>query len=180
MKNTLPAIAIAALLATALPASAHITLEQQEAQAGTYYKAVLRVGHGCAGSPIREITVRLPAGVQGAKPMPKAGWTLFIQRSKLALPYQDHGKPITEDVSEITWRADGPQHYLANAHYGEFSLRGRLPQSSGPLWFKVLQVCAEGQIEWAQVPPAGTSTQGLATPAALLQVRGSTQPHSHH
>ena len=32
-------------------ALAHVTLKQQDAAAGSTYKAVLRVGHGCEGSP---------------------------------------------------------------------------------------------------------------------------------
>ena len=45
-------------------ALAHITLEQPSAEAGSYYKAVFRVGHGCDGSPTQAITVHLPPGVE--------------------------------------------------------------------------------------------------------------------
>ena len=43
-------------------ASAHVTLERQEAPVGSSYKAVLRVPHGCDGSPTTAIRVRVPAG----------------------------------------------------------------------------------------------------------------------
>ncbi|MCZ8255281.1 MAG: YcnI family protein, partial [Polaromonas sp.] len=86
----------ALFLAASLPAAAHVTLEYQVANAGSYYKGTFKVGHGCGSSPVKQIVVTIPAGVQGAKPMPKAGWTLEVSREKLAQPRQDHGKTITE------------------------------------------------------------------------------------
>ena len=88
--------ASALLLAASLPAAAHVTLEYQVANAGSYYKGSFKVGHGCGNSPVKQIVVTIPAGVQGAKPMPKAGWTLEVTREKLAQPRQDHGKAIAE------------------------------------------------------------------------------------
>jgi uncharacterized protein YcnI len=64
---------VAASLAP-VSASAHTVLEYQVATAGKSYKATFKVGHGCGASPTRQIVVDLPAGVQGAKPMPKPGW----------------------------------------------------------------------------------------------------------
>ena len=159
------------LLATA---HAHVTLEQASAPAGSYYKAVLRVGHGCAGLPTTALRVQLPAGFKGAKPMPKSGWTLSTRSEKLAQPYISHGKTVSEDVSEITWTANNHEAWLADAHYDEFVLRGQLPEQAGALWFKVLQSCEagdkSGSNDWSQIPSSGMSTQGLKTPAALLQV----------
>ena len=42
-------IATAAFGMAAMPAFAHITLERGETPVGSSYKAVFRVGHGCAG-----------------------------------------------------------------------------------------------------------------------------------
>lgn len=92
-------------LALAPAAQAHVTLEQAEAVAGTPYKAVLRVGHGCDGSATTRITASLPAGFRGAKPMPKAGWTLDVKREKLAKPYESHGRMISDDVVVVSWTA---------------------------------------------------------------------------
>lgn len=179
MKNGIQKTTVAGLLCWASVAMAHVTLEQTEAFAGTYYKAVLRVGHGCEGSATRAITVRLPAGVLGAKPMPKPGWTLDIRGQKAALPTDSLGQQATHPAAEISWRANSPADYLDDAHYGEFVLRARLPGTPGLLWFKVLQTCAEGQIDWAQVPASGRSTKDLKTPAALLEVKPG-EASAHH
>ncbi len=54
--------------------------------AGTSYRAVLRVGHGCDSSPTTAMQVSIPDGFTGAQPMPKAGWTLTTKVGKLAEP----------------------------------------------------------------------------------------------
>lgn len=138
------------LLATAGAAQAHITLEQPEAEAGKPYKAVLRVGHGCeGGAATKEIVVTLPEGLRGAKPVPKPGWTLTLS------------------PGQIRWTADSEASYLQDAWYDEFVLRATLPAEPGELWFKVRQVCTQGESNWAEVPSPGKPT---TTPAARLKV----------
>lgn len=163
-------IAACALSACATASFPHVVLGEPAALAGTSYRATLRVGHGCEGSPVTALRVMLPAGFQGAKPMPKAGWLLSVKTAKLAKPYDSHGKTITDDVSEITWTATAKEHWLPDAYYDEFVLRGGLPATAGPMWFKVMQTCEKGSIDWAEVPATGTSTKGLKFPAALLEI----------
>jgi len=163
-------IAACALLTAATVSFSHIVLSEPAALAGTSYRATLRVGHGCDGSPVTALRVTLPAGFMGAKPMPKAGWLLSVKSAKLAQSYVSHGKTITDDVTEITWTAAGKDNGLPDAYYDEFVLRGGLPSAAGPMWFKVLQTCEKGSIDWAETPAGGTSTQGLKYPAALLEI----------
>lgn len=163
-----------------LPAYSHFLLDEPAALAGRSYRASLRVGHGCEGAPTTTVTVMLPAGFKGAKPMPKVGWNLFIKRTRLDKPYTDHGRKVEEDVSEITWTASGPDFWLPDAHFDEFVLRGGLPDKAGPLWFKVVQLCSKGRHDWTEVPATGTSTKGLKSPAALLEVIDSGAPGHQH
>lgn len=165
-----PSLLLICSLLIAGSAEAHITLDQREAEAGSIYKAVLKVGHGCEGSPTKQITVQLPPGFKGAKPVPKAGWTLKLRMEKLAQPYESHGKAVTEGLAEVSWTANSEADWLQDAWYDEFVVRGTLPEQAGPLWFKVRQTCAQGEWNWAEVPAEGLSTRGLKAPAALLQV----------
>ncbi|MDC8770483.1 YcnI family copper-binding membrane protein [Roseateles albus] len=161
-------------------AQAHVTLEQPEAVAGTPYKAVLRVGHGCEGSATTRVTVTLPAGFRGAKPMPKAGWALDIKRAPLAKPYDSHGRTISDDVIELSWTAKSEDAYLQDAWYEEFILRGSLPEQPGPVWFKVRQSCVKGEWNWAELPAEGDSTKGLKAPAVrLMLLKPAAAPGSH-
>jgi periplasmic copper chaperone A len=151
----------------ALPtAQAHIVLNQKTAVAGSYYRAALRVGHGCAGSPTTAITVRLPAGVRDTKPAPKAGWTIERKVEKLAQPYVSHGRSVTEGVTEVTWRGG----ILDDAHFDEFLLQMQLPDSPGFIAFKVLQQCEQGKFDWIDAPASGGDTKGMKTPAAMLEL----------
>jgi uncharacterized protein YcnI len=182
--KALQATAACALLIASLAASSHPVLEQPNAAAGSSYRATLRIGHGCDGLATTGISVRIPAGVQGAKPVPKPGWVLAVASEALAAPYTSHGKQITADVVEISWSAASKEAALPDAYYDEFVLRATLPAAPGALWFKVIQTCEDGgrpvRKEWTQVPEEGTSTRGLALPAALLQVEPAAPPAAHH
>jgi copper(I)-binding protein len=153
---------------------AHVVLSESQAQAGSYFKASLRVGHGCNGSATTGITVTVPVGFQGAKPQPKAGWELVTRKAKLAQPYTSHGKLITEDVVELRWTATHKESALLDEHFDEFSFMSRLPDLAGPVWLKVLQTCEVGQTDWSEVPSSGTSTKGLKSPAALLMIKSDS------
>lgn len=173
-------VATGALLTGAAASFSHIVLGEPAALANTSYRATLRVGHGCGVSPTMAIQVTIPAGFKGAKPMPKAGWVLTTRLAKLDKPYDNHGKQVTDDVSEVTWTAASKNNGLPDAWYEEFVLRGGLPAEAGPMWFKVLQTCEIGSNHWAEVPASGTSTQGLKSPAALLDIiESGATGHAH-
>ncbi len=152
MKFALKLIAAHALFFCDTAVWAHVALDEPVALAGANYKAVLRVSHGCQGSPTIGITVRIPPGFQGAKPQPKPGWVLTI------------------DGGEITWTASSRENALPDAFFDEFVLRGGLPKDAQPLWFKVLQTCETGRNDWSQIPTQGVATKGLKFPAVLLEI----------
>jgi periplasmic copper chaperone A len=160
-------------------AHGHIVLAEPKAVAGSYYKATLRVGHGCNGSTTTGLTVQVPAGFQGAKPQPKFGWTVATRKAKLATPYSSHGKTVTDDVVELRWTAANKEAALPDDQFDEFAFMGRLPDSAGPMWVKVLQACENGQNDWSEIPASGASTRGLKTPAALLDIQAAPK-HDHH
>jgi uncharacterized protein YcnI len=177
---TIKSIAAYAVLAWAAPAFAHIVLENKNAPAGSSYKAVFLVGHGCQGSATTGVAVQIPAGFLGAKPYPKPGWMVSTQLGKLAQPYDSHGRQVTEDVTLVSWKAANREAALPDAFFDEFVLRGRTPEAAGPLWFKVLQTCENGSNDWREIPASGTATRGLKTPAVLLQVVPAASAHHHH
>ena len=163
-------LATACALCLGAPSFAHVVLQDGAAAANTSYRAAFRVGHGCDQQATTALRVTMPVGFNGAQPMPKAGWTVSTKTGLLPAPYESHGKKYLEGVLEITWTANGPENALPAAYYDEFVLRGTTPAKAGPLWFKVLQSCAQGAKDWAEVPENGTSTKGLKSPAALLEV----------
>ncbi len=148
-------------------ATAHITLETQEAKAGASYKGVLRVPHGCEGTATTSIRVKIPDGVVGVKPMPKPGWTLTTVVGKYPKAYSLFHRQITEGVTEIAWTAGK----LPDAWYDEFLFTGFLAgdlDTSKPLYFPVVQECERGVHRWIEIPAAGKSASDYPAPALRL------------
>ena len=147
-------------------AVAHITLEQQEAAAGSTYKAVLRVGHGCEGSPTTAIRVRIPDGVIAVKPMPKPGWQLETKRGSYAEPVEYYDDMLTEGVREIIWSGGN----LPDDLYDEFVFRVRLlkGEPGSKLYFPTVQECAAGVHRWIEIPAEGRSADDYEEPAPGL------------
>ena len=181
MKNLLRQFAVSVGLVAGIPfAQAHVVLSEPQAVAGSYYKATLRVGHGCSGSATHALIVQVPAGFQGAKPQPKAGWVIATRKAKLATPYNSHGKTVIEDVVELRWTAASKDAALPDDQFDEFAFMGRLPDQVGPLWVKMLQTCETGQNDWSETPANGTGTRGMKFPAALLDVQAAPKHEHHH
>jgi uncharacterized protein YcnI len=169
MSFTFRAAAIAAAsLVVATTALAHVTLEQQQATANSTYKAVLRVPHGCEGSPTVRVRVQIPDGMINVKPQPKPGWELTTVRAKYEKPVAgDHGSQITEGVREIAWSGGR----LLDEHYDEFVFRGQLPNKPGEVvYVPVVTECEKGVDRWIEIPAAGQNAGSLRFPAPSLRL----------
>jgi len=160
---------IAALsFASALPAVAHVTLEQREAPVGAPYKAVFRVGHGCGASPTVRLRVSIPEGVIAVKPMVKAGWRIGVTKGAYAKSYSFfHGATFSDGIKEVTWSGGR----LPDAFYDEFVLSVFIAGDLAPgrtLYFPVVQTCAQGAHNWVEVPAADKPGAPLSSPAPGL------------
>ncbi|MFG1465524.1 DUF1775 domain-containing protein [Xanthobacter sp. DSM 24535] len=166
-------VAAAALLALSGPALAHITLAEGQATSGTYYKAVLKVPHGCGEAATTGIKVSIPEGVLTVKPQPKAGWTLAVENGPYEKNYAVmHGEPVKDGVKTITWSGGN----LPNAYYDEFAFIAYLaPQAQATkLYFPVLQTCEGASADWAQIPKEGGAR--LEYPAPALKLAAAAMP----
>lgn len=164
--------AFACLWAASIPTWAHVTLERQEAPVGSSYKAVLRVPHGCSGSPTTAIRVRVPEGLIAVKPMPKPGWQLGTVTGKYPKLFKLRGAALSEGVTEISWSGGR----LLDAHYDEFVFAGTLAEELGggqTIYFPVVQECEKGVHRWIEIPtgkPSHGHGEGGADPAAALRL----------
>ena len=144
-------------------AQAHITLEGREAEVGGGYKAVFRVPHGCGESPTVKVRVRIPDGVIGAKPMPKAGWDLTTARGKYDKPYTMYHSTLIEGIREVTWTGR-----LPDDRYDEFVVSTYLADDLKPgttLYFPVVQECEDGVHRWIKIPAEGKPGADYKEPA---------------
>lgn len=157
--------AVAASVAMAAPASAHVTLEQGEAPVGAPYKAVFRVPHGCGQSPTVRLTVRIPEGVIAVKPMVKLGWQIETMRGAYERSYSYyHGATFAEGVKTVAWSGGK----LPDAFYDEFVLSVFIAGDLAPgrmLYFPVVQTCENGAHNWIEVPAPDKPDVKLNDPA---------------
>lgn len=166
-------IGVAALLVMTVlagtPASAHVTLERQEAAVGAPYKAVFRVPHGCGVSPTLKVRVRVPEGVIAAKPMPKPGWQIETVKGRYDKSYtMFHDMQVSEGVKEVAWSGR-----LADENYDEFVLSVYLTEDLVPgrmLYFPVVQECESGVHRWIEIPQEGKSAADYKEPAPGLKL----------
>ncbi len=160
--------AACALISTAC--LAHITLETRQAPAGSTYKAVLRVPHGCEGSPSVAIRVKIPEGVYNVKPMPKPGWTIETKKGKYAKTYDGgHDAKVSEGVVELSWSGGK----LPDDHYDEFVFRAALADdlpAGKSIWFPIVAECEKGVERWIEIPAEGKSRDDYRFPAAELVI----------
>jgi uncharacterized protein YcnI len=163
------ALGAALLLGAAAPAVAHATLEQGEAPAGSYYKAVVRVPHGCGGAATLKVRVRIPEGLVAVKPMPKPGWELQTVKGPYKAPYDLHGRTLAEGVQEVVWTGK-----LLDENYDEFVFQGRLTEKLQPgtiVYFPIVQECEGGRAErWIEVPEGGKTSDDYRYPAPGLRL----------
>jgi uncharacterized protein YcnI len=156
-------------------ALAQVTLETGKAPAGSTYKAVLRVGHGCEGKPTTAVRVKVPEGVINSKPMPKPGWQLATVTGKYAQAYDYYGTPMTEGVTEIAWSGG----HLPDAWYDEFTFRATLSgfAPGAVVHFPVVQECTDGAAHrWIEIPEPGRSADDYEEPAPGVTI---TEPAAH-
>ncbi len=170
-------IAATALFATLVTAAqAHVVFADTEAAPNSYFATSMRVSHGCGNSPTRSVRVEIPEGVNIARPQPKPGWRLRIERMPLATPIQSEaGHQITERVTAITWTGNLPAD-----QFEQFGIMMRLPDRVGRLHFPVVQTCASGEQRWEQIAAEGAAWGSVPRPAPVLTLVARVSAEENH
>lgn len=171
--NITGSVAAFATLMLVTPALAHISLAEPEGEAGSAYRAILVVGHGCSGDATTAIRVQVPDGFYNVKPMPKAGWELETVIGPYDKPFENHGTQLTEGVKEIIWSGGN----LPDAQFDEFTFRGTLGSdlAPGPVYFPVLQQCGDTEDAWIDTSGA----EDAEFPAPAVNVQPASGEHDH-
>lgn len=163
------ALGATALVCVGAGASAHVTLERASAVPNTSYRGVLQVNHGCKGAATTSISVTIPDGVIGVRPMPKPGWALTIERAAYKTPYRLYGETLTEGPREVTWSGGT----IPDDQYDEFVFVARVADDRVPdttLYFPVVQGCGATSSRWTEEPAPGPASARLRFPAPGVRV----------
>jgi uncharacterized protein YcnI len=167
--------AAALLLAVAAPASAHVTVNPQEAEKGGFARLAFRVPNESDTASTVKLEVVLPenAPVGSVSIMPVAGWTAQVERRKVDPPVDVHGTQVSEVVSKITWTAAAGGG-VKPGEFAEFPVSmGPLPESD-TMVFKALQTYSDNQVSrWIEEPQAGAEEPENPAPVLTL-VAGSS------
>jgi uncharacterized protein YcnI len=163
------AIAAGAIIVaiTATSAFAHISLATEETPAGSTYRALFQVPHGCDGAATTKIRIQIPEGVIAVKPQPKAGWTLETVKGAYAKTYDYFGTPTSEGVKEVIWSGGN----LPDEFYDEFLLRGTLSTdlaAGTTIYFPVIQECGTASEAWIEIPVEGQDEPALPAPGVKV------------
>ncbi len=152
-----PIIAALALLAP-FPAMAHVVAAPGEAKAGSYAAIAFRVGHACAsGDATLKLRVEIPDGVASARPQPKTGWTIDVEKT-------------ADRATAVTWTGR-----LPDDQFDDFALLMKLPAQTGEegaaaLVFPVIQTCEKGESQWTEIPDPKRPGEKLTRPAPTVRL----------
>ena len=163
------ATSFAVLIAATGIAQAHAVLEVKEVQAGSSYKGIVSITHGCKASPTIQVSIDIPEGLIGVKPMPKPGWTITTQTGPYAREYASWHGNAREGVKRIVWSGGK----LPDNFTDEFQFRGLVAKeiAAGPLYVPVIQTCETGVSNWIQIPGNNEGrSAALSEPAPSLMV----------
>ena len=148
-----PLITLLALVAAPVPALAHVVAAPGEAKAGSYSAVAFRVGHACgAGDTTLKLRVEIPDGVASARPQPKPGWTIDIEKDG-------------DRTSAVTWTGR-----LPDDQFDDFALLMKLPAQAGVLVFPALQTCEKGESQWTEIPDPERPDEKLTRPAPTVRL----------
>lgn len=161
-----PIIALLALAAGAAApslAAAHVVAAPGEAKAGSYSAIAFRVGHACAaGDATLKVRVEVPDGVASARPQPKPGWTIAIEKDG-------------DRIAAVTWTGR-----LPDDQFDDFALLMKLPalkaNEAGSLVFPTIQTCEKGESQWTEIPDPERPGEKLTRPAPTVRLTPATEP----
>lgn len=138
---------LALALAAPLAASAHITLDENTAAAGSYSLITFKVPNESATASTSTISVTLPSDTPLAyvSYVPVAGWTTELVTTTLPEPVTIGESELTQAVTQVVWTAD-PGSEIADGQLQLFPLSlGPIPDV-GSLTLPVEQTYTDGTV----------------------------------
>lgn len=178
-KIAIPALALAAVLAVAIPASAHVTAQPPEQPAGGFTVVSIRVPSE-RPEATEKVEVQFPEGITSVRTKPVDGWTAEVKMEKLDEPIDDgHGGKVTEQVDTVTFSGGE----VKDGEFQEFPLSFKLPEEGelgNMLFFPAIQTYAGGEeVAWTEKPASEDDETELERPApAVHLVEGGDDHHA--
>lgn len=172
-----PAAAAAAVtFLVAAPASAHVTVTPDVTAAGEYSVLTFNNGHGCEGSPTKQVTIQVPDGINDVTPTRQPFYDVKVTTEKLDKPIEDaHGNKLTVRDATVVYTAKTP---LPDGQRDAFEVSLQLPDKEGTLAFPVIQTCVKGETAWVEQAPEG-ATEEPENPAPSFEITKAVDEDAH-
>ncbi len=141
-----------ALVGVAGAASAHVTVSSTDAARGGFGKAVFRVPTESDTAATTKLVVTLPEKTPFAfvTAQAKPGWSVTLEKEKLAGPTKVGDFELTEAVRTVTWTATGDG--IAPSQFDEFAISGGPFPDDETMTFTAEQTYSDGEVVlWGDV-----------------------------
>ncbi|CAN5168174.1 YcnI family protein [soil metagenome] len=171
------ALAAGATLALAAPlaASAHVTIDDNTAAAGSFALITFKVPNESATESTAKVEVTLPSDTPLAyvSYVPVPGWTAELTTTTLDTPVEAEGSTITEAVTKVTWTAD-PGSEITDGQLQLFPLSvGPIPDT-GSIVLPVDQTYSDGTVvSWSE------TGEDAEHPAPVLYINDAPAADHH-
>ena len=177
MKLRVIPIAAALALMLAPAASAHVTLNPREWEAGGFARFAMRVPNERDSAATTRVTLKFPEQVLSASFQPIDGWRRSVKMVKLDEPIEIEGEQVAERIDTVTWSGGR----VEPGEFQEFGVSFQTPEEPGSeLAFPAVQRYSNGEVvRWigpadsdepapvvAILEPAAEEGAAAATPAA--------------
>jgi uncharacterized protein len=170
--------ATTALLALPALASAHVTVQPDEAAAGSYAVVDVRVPNEKDDRGTTKVELQLPPGVSYAAYQPVPNWTVKVTRRTPAMAFSVEGEPVAQEIDTITWTGKGRDGVIAPGEFLQFPVSMRVPDGAEgtKLPFKALQTYEGGEVvRWI-----GAEGSDLPAPTLTLDEAEDEGDGGHH
>jgi uncharacterized protein YcnI len=189
------ALIVAAVVGTAISASAHVGVHPDVTNAGEGAQLTFRVPDESDTASTIKLVITLPQDRPftdvSTKPMP--GWTASVTDAPLPKPVTVEGATITKAPRTVTWTAQ-PGNKIAPGEYQEFSFATDALPAAGEMLLPAAQYYSDGSVtHWTEptvpgkaepehpvpaftvTPATATEASVAATPAVNSQPSGKTE-----
>ncbi len=181
MRRRVGAVTVTAavvMAATALPASAHVSVSPTSLPKGSTAELTFKVPNEEANATTTEVQLQIPTAHPIAQVLPKQipGWTVTVKTTTLATPLKTDDGTFTTAVSEIDWTGGN----IPAGQYQDFQISvDPLPTDTGQLVFKAVQTYSNGDIvRWIDLAQAGQPEPDHPAPVLTLTAAGAADPGS--
>ena len=162
------ALVAGALVVSALPASAHVTVSPTSLPQGSTAELTFKVPNEESGATVTGLQLQIPTQFPIAQVLPKTapGWTVAVHTVTLAKPLTTDDGTFTTAVDEIDWTGGS----IPVNQYQDFAISvDPLPTGTNQLVFKAVQTYSNGDVvRWIDLSTASDSDPDHPAPVLTL------------